>query len=189
MDADARLTREKAQLRRRCLEARAGAAPQARAAAATRLFARLMSLRGQTIAGYLPIGSEVDPTRAMRALYGANRLCVPVVAAEGAPLRFREWTPGCATEKGPFGIHVPVEGGWRVPDVLIVPLVAFDESGARLGYGGGFYDRTLRGLPRATAVGLAVEAQRVPRLPRGPHDVPLPWIVTERGAFAPRAPV
>jgi 5-formyltetrahydrofolate cyclo-ligase len=188
MDADARLTREKAQLRRRCLEARARATPQARAAAATRLYARLMGLRGQVIAGYLPTGSEVDPTRAMRALCGANRLCVPVVAAEGAPLRFREWTPGCATEKGPHGIRVPVEGGWRVPDVIVVPMVGFDEAGTRLGYGGGFYDRTLSGLPRALVVGLAVETQRLPRLPRGPHDVPLPWIVTERGAFTPRAP-
>jgi 5-formyltetrahydrofolate cyclo-ligase len=187
MDADARLAEEKAQLRRRCLAARAGASPQARAAAATRLFARLMGLRGRTIAGYLPIGSELDPRRIMRALAGANRLCVPVVADKGAPLRFREWTPGCATERGAFGVEVPVEGGWRVPDVLIVPLVAFDRAGTRLGYGGGFYDRTLRGLGRATAIGLAVEAQRVPRLPRASHDVPLPWIVTERGVFAPRA--
>ena len=123
----------------------------------------------------------------MRSLSGANRLCVPVVAAAGAPLRFREWTPGCATERGAFGVEVPVEGGWRVPDVLIVPMVAFDATGTRLGYGGGFYDRTLKGLGQALVVGLATEAQRVPRLPRGPHDVTIPWIVTERGVLAPSA--
>jgi len=171
----------KAQLRKRCLAARAAAPQTARAAAATRLYARLMHLRGKTIAGYLPIGSEVSPDKTMRALSGDNRICVPVVMARGAPLRFREWTPGCVTEPGEFGVQVPVEGGWRVPDVVIVPICGFDASGARLGYGGGFYDRTLAGMQDTLVVGLAMEAQRVPQVPRGPHDVPLPWIVTDQG--------
>ncbi|TFL17910.1 5-formyltetrahydrofolate cyclo-ligase [Jannaschia formosa] len=181
MDADARLREMKAQLRKRCLAARDAAPRTARAAAATRLYARLMHLRGRTIAGYLPIGSEVSPVRTMRALSRDNRICVPVVMAKGAPLRFREWTPGCATEPGVFGVPVPVEGGWRVPDVVIVPMCGFDASGARLGYGGGYYDRTLAGMQEALVVGLALEAQRLPQVPRGPHDVPLPFIVTDHG--------
>lgn len=183
MGEDARLAEEKAQLRKRCILSRDAASPLARAAAATRLYARLMHLRGQTIAGYIPIGSEVDPTNAMRSLAADNRICVPVVTARGAPLRFREWTPGCAMELGPFRVPVPVEGGWRVPDVVIVPLVGFDVEGGRLGYGGGFYDRTLAGLHDALIVGLAVDAQRLPRVPREATDIPLPWIVTERGVF------
>ncbi|MGB3409504.1 MAG: 5-formyltetrahydrofolate cyclo-ligase [Jannaschia sp.] len=183
MSADARLAEEKAQLRKRCIAARDTATDLARAAAATRLYARLMHLRGHTIAGYVPIGSEADPTVAMRTLAADNRICVPVVTAKGAALRFREWTPGCAMENGPFDVPVPVDGSWRVPDVVIVPMVGFDVDGGRLGYGGGFYDRTLPGLGDALIVGLALEAQRLPRVPADATDVPLPWIVTERGVF------
>lgn len=170
-------------MRKVCLAARDAAGPKARAAAATRLYARMADLRGRTIAGYLPIGSEVDPRRVMRVLARDNRICVPVVTVRGAPLRFREWWPGCALETGPFGVQVPVEGGWRVPDLVIVPLVGFDSTGARLGYGGGFYDRTLAGLGAADIVGLAVEAQRVPSLPVEATDIRLPWIVTDRGVL------
>ena len=133
MEADANPDALKAQSRKACLAARDRVGPLPRAAAATRLFARLMALRGRTIAGYLPIGSEVDPRGTMRALHGANRICVPVVTGKGAPLRFREWWPGCALETGTFGVPVPTEGGWRVPDLLIVPLVGFDADCGRLG--------------------------------------------------------
>lgn len=148
-----------------------------------------MGLRGRTIAGYLPIGTEADPTGAMRALGHDNRICVPVVMGPGTPLRFREWWPGCATETGEFGVEVPVEGGWRVPDVLIVPMLAFDAGGGRLGYGGGFYDRTLGGLAGAVAVGLALEAQRVAAVPMEATDVALDWIVTESGVCGAAAGV
>ncbi len=185
MAEDAKSTARKAQLRRACLAARDGVPSGRRAMAGTRLYARLMGLRGRTIAGYLPIGSEADPRGTMRALARDNRICVPVVTARGAPLRFREWWPGCALEKGAFGISTPVEGGWRVPDVVIVPLVGFDLRGGRLGHGGGFYDRTLAGLAGASAIGFALEAQRVEAVPQGPHDVPLPWIVTDAGVHGP----
>jgi 5-formyltetrahydrofolate cyclo-ligase len=185
MDERATIAAAKAQTRRRCLAARDLASPQARAAAATRLWARLRDLRGATIAGYLPIGSEVDPRRAMAALAHDNRLCVPVVTAKGAPLRFREWWPGCATEAGAFGVQIPIDGGWRVPDVLIVPLVAFDRAGYRLGYGGGFYDRTLAGLREARTLGLAVEGQRVERLPVDETDMRLDAVATEAGLYPP----
>ncbi|SDZ11703.1 5-formyltetrahydrofolate cyclo-ligase [Jannaschia faecimaris] len=153
--------------------------------AATRLYARLMGLRGRTIAGFLPIGSEVDPRGAMRSLAKDNRVCVPVVTARGAPLRFREWWPGCPLETGDFGVSVPTEGGWRVPDVVIVPLLGFDPQGGRLGYGGGFYDRTLAGLREALVVGFALEAQRIDSIPQEPTDFQLPYVITDVGVHAP----
>jgi 5-formyltetrahydrofolate cyclo-ligase len=125
----------------------------------------------------------------MATLVQDNRLCVPVVAARGAPLRFREWHPGCATEAGAFGVSVPVEGGWRVPDVLIVPLLAFDAGGARLGYGGGFYDRTLAGLTEARTVGFGLEALRVEAVPTEPTDRRLDVVVTESGVYPSPGPV
>lgn len=184
MGDEASVAARKAQLRTACLAARDRVGPLARAAAATRLYARMAELRGRTIAGYLPIGSEADPRRVMAVLAHDNRICVPVVTGRGAPLRFREWWPGCALEAGPFGVSVPVEGGWRVPDVVIVPLVGFDARGRRLGYGGGHYDRTLAGMGGADVVGLAFEAQRVDAVPAEATDVTLPWVVTEAGAFA-----
>lgn len=170
-------------MRTACLAARERVGPLERAAAATRLYARMAALRGRTIAFYLPIGSEADPRLVMAALSHDNRICVPVVTASGAPMRFREWWPGCALETGPFGVSVPVEGGWRVPDVLVVPLLAFDAAGRRLGYGGGYYDRTLAGMGEADVLGFALEAQRVARVPVDATDVRLPWVVTEAGAF------
>lgn len=175
----------KAQLRKRCLAARDAVPQTRRAMAGARLYARLMALRGRTIAGFLPIGSEADPTQTMRTLSRDNRICVPVVTAKGAPLRFREWWPGCPLEEGVFGVPVPSEGGWRVPDVVIVPLVGFDAQGGRLGYGGGFYDRTLPGLNGALILGFALEAQRVDAIPQDANDVRLPFIVTDAGVHAP----
>tara|TARA_R110000850_G_scaffold32307_3_gene88927 strand:+ start:3422 stop:3991 length:570 start_codon:yes stop_codon:yes gene_type:complete len=183
MGDDASLTAQKAQLRKECLAARDGVGPLRRAMAGTRLYARLMGLRGRTIAGYLPIGSEANPTHAMRVLARDNRICVPVVTARGAPLRFREWWPDCPLEKGAFGVPVPTEGGWRVPDVLILPMVGFDAGGGRLGYGGGYYDRTLAGMGDALAIGFALEAQRVEAIPQERTDITLPYIITDAGVF------
>lgn len=187
MTEGANIGEAKAQARAHLLKMRAQATPNARAAAATRAWAALSRLRGAVIAGYLPIGSEVDPTQTMRSLAASNTICVPVVTGKGAPLRFREWWPGCKTEPGPFKVPVPTEGGWRVPNVLIVPMVGFDAGCARLGYGGGFYDRTLAGLPDAQTLGLAVEAQKLVQIPREATDVRLNAIVTEAGVYQRRA--
>ena len=139
------------------------------------------------VAGYLPVRSELDPRPAMLALRGLGyRLCVPVVEAPRLPLGFRTWAPGAATERGAFGIEVPVEGAPAEPDLILVPMLAFDARGHRLGYGGGFYDRTiaaLRARRPLVALGLAYAGQELPEVPDGDHDMRLDGIVTEAGVL------
>lgn len=136
------------------------------------------------MAGYLPIRTEADPLPAMEHLSRANRVCVPVVEGPGRPLSFRTWTPGCALVEGPFRVMVPAAGDVLVPDILIVPMVAFDPALYRLGYGGGFYDRTLEALRSKQpilALGFAYSGQEAEVLPLEPTDQPLDEIVTEAG--------
>ncbi len=141
---------------------------------------------GRVVSFYWPIRSELDPRPLARRLLAAGHdLCLPVVEARGAPLRFRRWRPETELTRGNFGVPVPGDGAAEVePEVLLVPLLAYDPAGYRLGYGGGFYDRTLRRL-RARgarlAVGIAFSAQRVARVPRGPGDERLDAVVTEAG--------
>jgi 5-formyltetrahydrofolate cyclo-ligase len=152
------------------------------AAAQAALAAALAPHRGTPMAGYMPIRTEVNPLPVMADLAAAAPMGVPVIAAEGAPLHFRRWRPGIRMVAGPFGAMVPEEDEAVVPEVLIVPLVAFTRSGARLGYGGGFYDRTLEGLRAARptlAIGFAYAAQEAEALPQEPTDQPLDAIVTE----------
>jgi 5-formyltetrahydrofolate cyclo-ligase len=109
---------------------------------------------------------------------------VPVILGPGQALRFREWSPGCAMVDGAFGARIPAEGAWVEPEVVIVPLVGFDARGYRLGYGGGFYDRTLAGLRArhpVLAVGFAFAAQELPEVPIDEFDQRLDVIVTEAG--------
>jgi 5-formyltetrahydrofolate cyclo-ligase len=179
---------DKAQLRSTARAARARVGLVPRAAAGVRLWAHLRGLRGEVIAGYLPMGSEASPVGAMRAWSRENRICVPVPQPAG-PLRFREWWPGCPLEAGPHGVPVPTEGAWRVPGVVVVPMVAFDMEGRRLGQGGGHYDRTLAADASIRAVGLALWAQRVEAVPAEPHDVALREIVTEKGVLRADPPV
>ncbi|PSK87011.1 5-formyltetrahydrofolate cyclo-ligase [Limimaricola soesokkakensis] len=148
----------------------------------------LLEHPARPIAGYMPMRSEIDPLPAMEAAAARARIGVPVIEGAGRPLRFREWTPGCALEEGHFGAHVPVAGEWITPEIVIVPLVAFDRQGHRLGYGGGFYDRTLERLRAAgpvTAVGFAFAAQEADEIPVEPTDQPLDLIVTETGIVVP----
>lgn len=142
----------------------------------------LAQFSGCRIAGYLPIRTEIDPRPAMAAAASKGPVGVPVIQSAGQPLRFRAWTPDAPLIEGPFGAHVPEAGRWIVPQLLIVPLVAFTRSGARLGYGGGFYDRTLALLRKdsdVTAIGFAFAAQEAGTLPQEPTDAPLDRIVTE----------
>jgi 5-formyltetrahydrofolate cyclo-ligase len=142
----------------------------------------LAAQRGVALSGYMAMRTEIDPMVAMVAHQGP--VCVPVIVARATPLRFREWTPGCTLAQGEFGADIPVEGAWIEPAVLIVPLLAFDARGYRLGYGGGFYDRTLEALraKRPTlAVGFAFAAQEVAEVPIDETDQRLDAIVTEQG--------
>ncbi len=168
---------------------RAGArdgARERRAQAALLEF--LKPFRGHVLSGYMPIRSEISPLPVMEAMAAHGPLCLPVVEGAGRPLSFRAWAPGAALEKGVFGAMVPAGGRVLVPEVLIVPLLAFDARGQRLGYGGGFYDRTLemlRARGDVLAVGFAFAAQEAARLPAEPTDQPLDAIVTENGVLRP----
>ena len=138
--------------------------------------------RGKVLSGYMPMRTEIDPLPAMTAHQGP--VGVPVILERAAPLRFREWWPGCRLVEGAFRAMIPEEGAWVEPQVLIVPMLAWDRRGYRLGYGGGFYDRTLEGLrARGTvlAVGFAFSAQEMPEVPIDGFDQRLDAVVTERG--------
>lgn len=142
----------------------------------------LAGYRGVPVSGYLPIRTEIDPLPAMAEAAAHGAVAVPVIMAAGKPLRFSRWTPDTALRNGPFGTSVPQVDDFIEPEIVIVPLVAFERHGGRLGYGGGFYDRTLELLRsrRATlAVGFAFDAQEAAKLPLEPTDQPLDFIVTE----------
>lgn len=138
--------------------------------------------RGVALAGYMPIRTEIDPRPAMAEATAHGVVGVPVIEAEGRPLHFSRWQPDGPMREGPFGAQVPEVDDFFEPEIVIVPLVAFDRSGGRLGYGGGFYDRTLELLRsrRATlAVGFAYAAQEADNLPLESTDQPLDLVITE----------
>jgi 5-formyltetrahydrofolate cyclo-ligase len=136
--------------------------------------------KGAIIAGYWPMGGEMDPRPLMLALASLGHpLALPVTPPRGQPLAFRAWAPGAALRPGPIGTSEPVAGEELRPDVLLVPLLAFDRAGRRLGYGGGYYDCTLAALPGAKPIGIAYAGQEMPEVPAGPQDMRLPLIATE----------
>ena len=137
------------------------------------------------ISGFFPYQSEIDTRPLLGKLAGEGwTTCLPIVIANGEPLLFRRWLPGEPTVPGVWGIPRPPETSPELePDVLIIPLLAFDRKGFRLGYGGGFYDRTLeklRTLKKIIAIGVAYAAQELDDVPHGGHDQPLNYIMTER---------
>ncbi len=151
----------------------------------------LAGYRGVPLAGYMPIRTEIDPRPAMAEASAHGAVGVPVIQGEGQPLAFSRWSPGGAMREGPFGAQVPLVDDFFAPEILIVPLVAFSRQGGRLGYGGGFYDRTLAQLraQRATlAIGFAYAAQEADDLPLEPTDERLDLIVTEQGVVEVSAP-
>ena len=176
------MTDVKALARKAAFAARKEAFARGQGQAAEILADYLARHFGAPLSGYLPMRTEIDPLPAMAAHRGV--VGVPVIPGPAQPLRFREWSPGCAMEDGGFGTQIPSEGAWVEPAVVIVPLLAFDARGYRLGYGGGFYDRTLQALraKRPTlAVGFAFAAQEVDEVPIEATDQPLDAIVTETG--------
>jgi 5-formyltetrahydrofolate cyclo-ligase len=183
---------EKAALRRAMRERRAALTPETRAAASLAVCGRLVEwiasrrlAPASVVAGYWPIRDELDPRPAMPALAErGHRLALPVSLAPGQSLGFRAWVPGDRLAPDIMRIAAPLASAPAlVPALLLVPMLAFDRACRRLGYGAGFYDRTLATLRRTgaiTAVGLAFSAQEVERVPAGPDDAPLDAVVTER---------
>ena len=154
---------------------------------AAHLSAVLAGYRGVPLAGYMAMRTEIDPLVTMEEAAAHGPVCVPVIIGKGQPLKFRVWEPDTVMVSGEFGALVPETGDWLEPEILIVPLVAFDRHGGRLGYGGGFYDRTLEMLraKRPTlAIGFAYAGQEAADLPLEPTDQPLDMIVTETGAIS-----
>ena len=178
------ITEMKAEARKAALAARKLAFAKGQGQAAALLADLLADYGPRPLAGYMAMRSEIDPTEAMAA--HAGPVGVPVILGAGQALKFREWSPGCAMLPGEFGASIPAEGAWIEPEILIVPMVAWDRRGFRLGYGGGFYDRTLEGLraKRPTlAIGFAFAAQELPAVPVEPVDQPLDAMVTETGVI------
>ncbi len=139
------------------------------------------------IAGYMPIGSELDCLPLLNRLVATGvPVCLPVVANPDAPLIFRRWLPDDPLVTGTFGISEPTPAAQEVsPRALLVPMLAFDRQGHRLGYGGGYYDRTLQALRAAgdvVAIGVAFAGQLRDKVPVAAGDQPLDWILTEVGA-------
>ncbi|MEL6959521.1 MAG: 5-formyltetrahydrofolate cyclo-ligase [Pseudomonadota bacterium] len=179
------LSERKAAARKAAFAARK-AAHEAGRGHAGHLSEVLSGYRGVPVAGYAQMRTEIDPTPAMEEAAAHGLVGLPVIIAEAQPLKFRLWSPGCAMEEGAFGAQIPAQGDWMTPEIVIVPLVAFSRDGGRLGYGGGFYDRTLEGLRanRATlAIGFAYAAQEFDDLPLEATDQPLDLIVTEQGVI------
>lgn len=184
------LAEEKRAARKEAFRRRAIAHAENAGAVSQALCDHLAGLEGRIISGYLPIRTEASPLAAMEGLARHNRVAVPVVIRAGAPLVFREWTPGCRLERGVFDVMIPVEGAELHPDLVITPLLAFDRGLHRLGYGGGFYDRTLaklRAEGHVHALGFAYAAQLVEAVPVEATDQLLDAVLTESGVF-PLAP-
>ena len=132
-----------------------------------------------------PIRGEYDARPLAERLRARGAVtALPVVVAPGQPLVFREWHPGVALASGPLGIPHPVGSDPVTPTVALVPMVGWDDAGYRLGYGGGFFDRTLASLEqKPVAIGVGYELARMETIRPQPWDVPMDWIVTERGLY------
>ncbi|TDT77173.1 5-formyltetrahydrofolate cyclo-ligase [Litoreibacter halocynthiae] len=181
------LSQAKATARQAAFARRSAAkSPERDAAAITNLLETILPHKGSALSGYLPIRTEVDPVPVMAAMAAWGPVCVPVIKSKGHPLEFHRWEPGCDMKDGGFGTFIPTTAEVVVPQVLIVPLVAFNRNGGRLGYGGGFYDRTLEGLRargKVFAIGYAFAAQEADDIPLEPTDQPLDAIVTDEGVL------
>lgn len=147
------------------------------------LAALLAPLPPQTMAFCAPVRGEFDVRPLASFLLERGwKAAMPVVEAAAAPMIFRAWTPCCAMGMDRYGIPIPLDGPNLVPDVVLLPLLAFDGQGFRLGYGGGYFDRTLAALvPRPSAIGVSFELSRVADIRPQAHDLPLDAVVTEAG--------
>ena len=137
-----------------------------------------------TVAGYMPIKSEICPLESMYQCYQDRlQVCVPVVTGKGQPLQFHKWTPYSKMIEGTYGARIPETDCILVPDLIITPMLAYDRRGYRLGYGGGYYDRTLLQLAQKMTIltiGFAFYSQEYDKLPTDAHDQKLNAVVTDQ---------
>ncbi len=181
----------KQQLRAIALAARDALTGEQRSAAAEAIAARGLPFelpQGAVVTGYAPIRSEIDPLPLMRKLAaGGAKLALPSVTARGQSLIFRAWSPNDRLLLGPLGILEPSPAAAEVvPDVMLVPLAAFDRLGHRIGYGAGYYDHTfshLRKIKAIAGIGLAFAVQEIEAVPALSHDVALDYVLTETEMF------
>jgi 5-formyltetrahydrofolate cyclo-ligase len=185
----------KDQLRRESLAQRDALPADVRRAASEAIAARPFPVvvpAGAIVSGFMPLKSEINPIPLMRKLAGAGaKLALPAVAGRGRPLTMRAYAFGDALAAGQWGIREPKADAPEVlPDILLVPLLAFDRTGHRVGYGAGYYDMTiaaLRAQKPVIAVGLAYAAQEIAEVPTTPRDARLDLVLTEREAIDCRA--
>ncbi len=173
-------------LRRRLISARMALAPGVRECLSRSIEIHLVRLLDRLAPGVVgfcwPVRGEFDARPALNRT--GLRAALPVVIEEDAPLVFREWETDTQLAVDRYGIPFPAQGDELTPHVILLPTVGFDEAGFRLGYGGGYFDRTLASLtPRPTAVGVGFELGRVATIRPQPFDARLDYVVTEAGAF------
>jgi 5-formyltetrahydrofolate cyclo-ligase len=178
---DEALVAAKAVARKLALNLRAGQDPALGGSLTEHLLRDARLPPKAIVAGFWPIQDEIDIRPLLAALHARGHpIALPVTGRRGEVLVFRAWTAGETLTPGRFGTSHPT-GADCTPDVVLIPLLAFDREGHRLGYGGGFYDRTLARLPRALRIGCAFAAQEVDSVPHGPYDQRLHAVVTEAG--------
>jgi len=190
-DSPTSISTTKAALRAAALAKRDALSGAQRDAAALAIAARGLPVAvspGMVVSGYSPIRSELDPTPLMRALAAIGALlALPVIIARDRPLSFRAWSTGDRLVRGPLGIfEPPPEATEVIPDIVLVPLAAFDRSGHRIGYGAGHYDRSLaplRAAKKIVAIGIAFAVQEIDAVPLQPHDAALDCVLTEIQSF------
>lgn len=181
----------RAALRRDRLAARIALRPADHAELSARIEARLapllMPLAPQILAFCAPVKNEFDARPLATALLRRGwQAAVPVVVTANAPMVFRRWTPESSMSTDRHGIPIPADGAELVPDIVLLPLVAFDARGYRLGYGGGYFDRTLAAMvPRPRTIGVGFELGRVADIRPQAHDIRLDAVVTEDGILRP----
>lgn len=181
--------------RERLIIARLALDAATRAALSDRISAHLDTLlgdlRGVTISAWMPFRGEPDLRSWMATAAARGAItALPVAEARGQPLEFYRWRPGEALRRGLWDIPVPAGGEAVIPTVVLAPLIGFDPALYRLGYGGGFFDRTLAArTPRPRAIGVGFALSRIPTIFPQPHDIPMTAIVTEDGVIeGPKGP-
>ena len=159
-----------------------GAEEQFRAASSCAAYALTARHDAKSVATYLPIGSEMDTAPIIAELQKTGtQIALPHVISRSSPLRFLAWAPGTQLAAGPFGLRQPREDAQELtPDVILTPLLGFDRSGNRIGYGAGHYDRAFAAHPNARRIGIAWSFQEIEHVPADAWDIPLHAVATER---------